>query len=383
MAGVSRPSSFTPRVSDLSRKSITRNLARKQMQSRMREYGERAIRLISVPFLCFVATCAAPIAWADGPQSSPSIFAPASTPASSIQDLSWFVLAITGGIFVTVGGLLAWAIFRYRARKTDDDSEPAQIYGSTQVELAWTVIPILIVVVLFLTTARIIFAIQDAPKPQVALDVTVVGHQFWWEFRYPKLGIVTANELHVPVSSALEPRPTFLHLLSADVDHSFWVPQLAGKTDLIPNHPNDMWIDPRHTGLYVGQCAQFCGVEHAKMLLRVYVDTPEEFDAWVKQQRQRGTQDSSVAAGRHIFETQACTNCHTIAGTAAMGTFGPDLTHLESRATIASGAAPNTPGNLHAWIQDPDHFKPGALMPAMQLSDEQISELVAYLTTLH
>jgi cytochrome c oxidase subunit 2 len=353
------------------------------MQSRMREYGSKAIRLISLPFLCSVAVCAARIAWADGPQSSPSIFAPASAPASSIQELSWFVLTITGGIFVTVGGLLAWAIFRYRARKTDDDSEPAQIYGSTQVELAWTVIPILIVVVLFLTTARIIFAIQDAPKPQVALDVTVVGHQFWWEFRYPKLGIVTANELHVPVSSALEPKPTFLHLLSADVDHSFWVPQLAGKTDLIPNHPNDMWIDPRHTGMYVGQCAQFCGVEHAKMLLRVYVDTPDGFDAWVKQQRQPGTQDSSVAAGRHIFETQACTNCHTIAGTAATGTFGPDLTHLESRATIASGGALNTPENLHAWIEDPNHFKPGALMPAMQLSDEQISELVAYLTTLH
>ncbi|MGB9031893.1 MAG: cytochrome c oxidase subunit II [Acidobacteriaceae bacterium] len=341
------------------------------------------MRLISLPFLCFVAGYAGPIAWADGPQSSPSIFAPASTPASSIQDLSWFVLTITGGIFVTVGGLLAWAIFRYRARKTDDDSEPAQIYGSTQVELAWTVIPILIVVVLFLTTARIIFAIQDAPKPQVALDVTVVGHQFWWEFRYPKLGVVTANELHVPVSSALEPKPTFLHLLSADVDHSFWVPQLAGKTDLIPNHPNDMWIDPRHTGLYVGQCAQFCGVEHAKMLLRVYVDTPEQFDAWVNQQRQPGMQDPDVAAGRHIFETEACTNCHSIAGTAATGTFGPDLTHLESRRTIAAGAALNTPENLHAWIQDPDHFKPGALMPAMQLSGEQIDELVAYLTTLH
>ena len=252
MAGVSRPSSPTPRVSDLSRKSITGSLARKQMQSRMREHGARAIRLVSLPLLCFVAVSAAPIAWADGPQRSPSIFAPASTPASSIQDLSWFVLAITGGIFVTVGGLLAWAMFRYRERKTDDDSEPPQIYGSTQVELAWTVIPILIVVVLFLTTARIIFAIQDAPKPQDALDVTVVGHQFWWEFRYPKLGIVTANELHVPVSSAQEPRPTYLHLLSADVDHSFWVPQLAGKTDLIPNHPNETWIDPRHTGLVSG-----------------------------------------------------------------------------------------------------------------------------------
>jgi cytochrome c oxidase subunit 2 len=352
------------------------------MKLRKREHGAKAIRVISLPALCFFAM-AARAAWADGPEATPSIFAPASTPASNILDLSWFVLAITGGIFVSVGGLLAYAVIRYRARATDDDSEPPQIYGSTQVELAWTVIPILIVVVLFLTTARIIFAIQDAPKPQVAMDVTVVGHQYWWEFRYPKLGIVTANELHVPVSTRLEPKPTFLHLLSADVDHSFWVPQLAGKTDLIPNHPNDTWIDPYHTGVYVGQCAQFCGVEHAKMLLRVYVDTPEEFDAWVKQQQRPGEQDASVAAGRHVFETEACTNCHRITGTAAAGTFGPDLTHLASRVTIASGAARNTAENLHAWIEDPDHFKPGALMPAMQLNEEQINELVAYLNTLH
>jgi cytochrome c oxidase subunit II len=353
------------------------------MQSMMREYGARAIRASSLLALCAGGALAGQRAWADGPQTPPSIFAPASTPANTILNLSWFVLAITGGIFVTVGGLLAWAIFRYRERKTDDESEPAQIYGSTQVELAWTVIPILIVVVLFLTTARIIFAIQDAPKPQVALDVTVVGHQFWWEFRYPKLGIVTANELHVPVSTALDPEPTFLHLLSADVDHSFWVPQLAGKTDLIPNHPNDTWIEPRQTGLYVGQCAQFCGVEHAKMLLRVYVDTPEQFAAWVKEQQEPGAQDAGVVAGRHVFETEACTNCHRIAGTAARGTFGPDLTHLASRATIASGAALNTPGNLRGWIQDPNHAKPGALMPAMQLNAEQIDELVAYLDTLH
>ncbi len=313
----------------------------------------------------------------------PSIYAPSSTPAREIMQLSWFVLSITGGIFVTVGGLLAYAIIRFRAGKGNDGSEPAQIYGSTQVELAWTVIPILIVVVLFLTTARIIFAIQDAPKPQVALDVTVVGHQFWWEFRYPKLGIVTANELHVPVSTKLEPKPTFLHLMSADVDHSFWVPQLAGKTDLIPNHPNDTWIDPQQTGVYLGQCAQFCGVEHAKMLLRVYVDTPEQFDAWVKQQQQAGVQDPAAAAGRHVFETEACTNCHRITGTAAAGTFGPDLTHLASRATVASGALLNTPENLHAWIRDPDQLKPGVLMPAMQLNEQQIGELVTYLDTLH
>ncbi len=352
------------------------------MRFLVRKYGAGAIRRGSLAAIFIVAACATRAAWGEGPLGSPSIFDPSSTPARSILDLSWFVIAITGGIFVTVGGLLVYAIIRYRARPDDDGSEPPQIYGSTQVELAWTVIPILIVVVLFLTTARIIFAIQDAPKPQVALDVTVVGHQFWWEFRYPRLGIVTANELHVPVSTALEPKPTFLHLLSADVDHSFWVPQLAGKTDLIPNHPNDMWIEPRRTGVFLGQCAQFCGVEHAKMLLRVYVDTPEQFDAWVQQQKQPGAQDVSAAAGRHVFETQACTNCHRVGGTAAQGTFGPDLTHLASRTTLASGAAPNTPQNLRAWIQDPNQLKPGALMPAMQLSNEQIDQVVAYLETL-
>jgi len=293
------------------------------------------------------------------------------------------VLLITGAIFAVVAGLLVFVIIKFRERASDAEHEPAQIYGSVQVELAWTVIPILIVVVLFLTTARIIFAIQDEPKPQSALDVTVVGHQFWWEFRYPRLNIVTANELHVPVSTRSVPEPTYLRLLSADVDHSFWVPQLAGKTDLIPNHPNEMWMDPQKPGLYVGQCAQFCGVEHAKMLIRVYVDTPQQFDEWVKNQQQSGVQDAAVAAGRHIFETEACMNCHTIAGTAAHGTFGPDLTHLMSRGTIAAGAATNTPENLRAWIHDPGIFKPGALMPAMQLSDQEVNEVVAYLATLH
>jgi cytochrome c oxidase subunit 2 len=330
--------------------------------------------------LCLIASSAL----AQGPQTTPSILAPASTPAREIYGLSLFVLLITGTIFVVVGGLLAYAVIKFRARgESDAQLEPAQVYGSTQVELAWTVIPVLVVLVLFLTTARFIFAIQDAPKPKSALDVTVVGHQFWWEFRYPKLGIVTANELHIPVSTPVTNEPTYLKLLSADVDHSFWVPQLGGKTDLIPNHPNQMWFDPSQPGLYLGQCAQFCGIEHAMMLIRVYVDTPEQFDAWVKNQQKPGVQDAAVAEGRRIFETQACMNCHTVTGTAAQGTFGPDLTHLMSRATIASGAAQNTPANLRAWIQDPNQYKPGALMPAMQLSDQQVDQLVAYLTTLH
>jgi cytochrome c oxidase subunit 2 len=320
--------------------------------------------------------------FAEGPQAVPSIFAPASTPANSIYNLSLFVLSITGAIFVIVAGLIAFVIFRYRQHGQDDTSEPAQIYGSTQVELAWTVIPVLIVVVLFLTTARMIFAIQDAPKPKAALDVTVVGHQFWWEFNYPKLGIHAVNELHVPLSDPQAPTPTFLKLLSADVIHSFWVPQLSGKTDMIPNNVNQLWIDPHHPGVYVGQCAQFCGVEHAKMLLRVYVDTPEQFEAWVKNQQKPAVSDENVSAGRHVFETQACMNCHTIAGTPATGRFGPDLTHLMSRDTLASGAMANTKENLREWIRHPDTFKEGSLMPAMQLNDQQLDQVTAYLSTL-
>jgi cytochrome c oxidase subunit 2 len=254
--------------------------------------------------------------------------------------------------------------------------------GSTQIELAWTVAPVLIVIVLFLTTARFIFKIQDAPKSPSALDVILTGHQFWWEFRYPQLGIVTANELHIPLSTDESRRPAYLTLLSADVNHSFWIPQLAGKTDLIPNHPNSLWMDPRRAGVYLGQCAQFCGLQHAMMLLRVYVDTRDDFAAWVLNQQQPGVQNAKVAAGRHVFETQACINCHSINGTSGTGRFGPDLTHLMSRATLASGAADNTPENLRRWIKDPAAFKKGALMPAMQMDDAPLNEMVAYLLTL-
>src|SRR5258707_10062256 len=166
----------------------------------------------------------------------PSIFEPHSTPAESIYHLSLFVLAITGLIFLVVFTLLTYVVVKFRNMASDNKREPAQVYGGTQIELAWTVIPILIVVVLFLATARVIHAIQDAPEPAGAVQVTAIGHQYWWEFRYPRLGIVTANELHIPVSDRSHPAPTFLQLLSADTDHSFWVPQFAGKTDLIPNH---------------------------------------------------------------------------------------------------------------------------------------------------
>jgi cytochrome c oxidase subunit 2 len=317
------------------------------------------------------------------PALSPTnIFAPVSTPANSIFGLSLFVMAVTAVIFTVVCSLLVFSVVRFRKRRNDDGREPPQIYGSNQVELAWTVIPTLIVVTLFMATARVIASIQKPARPASAVEVIAVGHQFWWEFRYPKLNVVTANELHVPLSDPEHPTPTFLTLTSADTDHSFWVPRLAGKTDLIPNRVNSMWIDPHETGLYLGQCAQYCGTQHAKMLLRVYVQTPDEFARWIQEQKQPAHADDAVYAGRRIFETTACVNCHTVTGTTAHGRFGPDLTHLMSRETIASGAVPNTAENLQRWIQNPDVMKPGSKMPAMGLGDQEVSAVTAYLETL-
>jgi cytochrome c oxidase subunit 2 len=337
------------------------------------------VQILLVVIWSAVAAVAQPPASSTGLEN---IFAPESTPAKSIFDLSLFVLAISAVIFVVVCTLLVYSVVKFRGTAADGGNEPAQVYGSNQIELAWTVIPVLIAVVLFLATARVIHAVQDAQKPPTAVEVTAIGHQFWWEFRYPKLGIVTANELHIPVSDPARPTPTFLKLLSADTDHSFWIPQLAGKTDLIPNRVNEMWMDPHRTGVFLGQCAQYCGTQHAKMLLSVSVDSPEDFDAWVRAQQQPATQDEKVRAGKRVFETTACINCHAISGTAATGRFGPDLTHLMSRRTIASGAAENTMKNLRLWIQNPDAIKPGSLMPAMKVSDADLDALVAYMETL-
>jgi cytochrome c oxidase subunit 2 len=244
------------------------------------------------------------------------------------------------------------------------------------------VIPIVTVFVLFLATARTIYDVQGAVPPAGALNVTVVGHQWWWEIRYPELGIVTANEMHVPVSEPGKARPTFLKLESADVAHSFWVPQLAGKTDVIPNRENRMWIEPIEPGIYVGNCAEYCGMQHAHMLLRVIVHTTDEFEKWAAEQKQSSTDDPQVRAGRDVFFATACINCHTIRGTQAMGTFGPDLTHLMSRETLGAGTVPNTAEKLRAWVRDPQTIKAGCNMPNMQLTENELNQIVAYLLTL-
>ncbi|HEU5196174.1 MAG TPA: cytochrome c oxidase subunit II [Methylomirabilota bacterium] len=312
---------------------------------------------------------------------TPSIFSPVSIPAAEIRELAFLVLGLAALIFVVVAGTAAWIILRYRARG-DDRREPPQIYGSDRIEIAWTVVPFLIVVVLFLVTARYIYGIEGRAQPPEALEVTVVGNQWWWEIRYPKLGIVTANELHVPAGDDNRPAPTFITLQSADVVHSFWVPQLAGKMDVIPNKVNRVWIDPRTPGTYVGQCAEYCGVQHAWMLLRVIVQPRGEFDRWVAAQRTTVPEDPTVREGARLFASLSCINCHTVRGTAANGLFGPDLTHLMSRQTLGAGVIRNDAKNLRAWVEDPAAFKPGALMPAMRLSHDELGHLTAYLLTL-
>jgi cytochrome c oxidase subunit 2 len=318
------------------------------------------------------------------------MFEPISPPAESIHALFVLVLAITAAIFLLVQGLLLYCLVRYRHRDDAPHSEPPQVYGSKPIELAWTAVPGLIVFVLVLVVIRTELEVRadprQPPEGAVPLRVRVIGHQWWWEYVYEeydgrRLDFITANELHVPASDDTA-RPVYLALESADVCHSFWVPRLAGKMDLIPGRTNPLWFQTDVLGLHVGQCAEYCGTQHANMLLRVVVQEPEEFEAWLARQQQPAADDARVAAGREAFLRQSCVNCHTVAGSRAVGRVGPDLTHVGSRSTLASGMIANTPANLKRWIRDPQEVKPGCLMPAFRLEESELDAIVAWLSSL-
>ncbi len=330
---------------------------------------------------------------ADSAAQNASIFSPASPPAHAIHNLSILILAIAAFIFVVVEGVLFYSVFRFRRRKSDvrwtSTTEPPQVYGSAPIEIAWTAAPLLIVVVIVLVSARTLWEVNiDPPTPKPgdhALFVTVVGRQWWWEYTYDQfndgqfdgkpLGIVTANELHIPVSEEGTPRPVYLTLKSADVYHSFWVPRLAGKVALVPGHTNSMWFQTAQQGLFVGQCAEYCGTQHANMLQRVVVESPRDFQRWLDNERKPAADpaidDSAARNGRSTFLSLSCVNCHRIRGTAANGNYAPDLTHLMSRQTLASGMIANDREgvNLREWIADPQVIKPGCLMPSFSLTN--------------
>jgi cytochrome c oxidase subunit 2 len=327
---------------------------------------------------------------ANGGGGNMSTFDPASPPAESIYDLALLVVAITGIIFVIVEGVLLYCVIRFRS-SIPTSSEPPQVYGSKPIEIAWTAAPALIVFILLLVTTRTLWEVKaDQPEGKTgdqALFVTVVGRQWWWEYTYEsyngeKLGFTTANELYIPVAENGVPRPVYLTLKSADVCHSFWVPKLGGKTDLIPGHPNHTWFMTDRTGLFFGQCAEYCGTQHANMLIRVHAQPASEFEQWLKHEREPAAEDPGMQAGKAAFLAQSCVNCHRVRGTSAQGTFGPDLTHLASRKTLAAGMIPNTSENLRRWVADPQEVKPGCLMPAFGVSDHDRDLIVSYLSTL-
>jgi cytochrome c oxidase subunit 2 len=330
---------------------------------------------------------------ASGPIQDLSTFHPASPPAESIRNLSILVIAITAFIFVVVEGVLIYSIIRFRQRGADSPVEPPQVYGSQPIEIAWTVAPSLIVMIIVLVTTRTLWEVNVTPPPEKpgdnALYVTVVGRQWWWEFDYDHydgaaLGFITANELHVPASEEGTPRPVYLILKSADVCHSFWVPRLAGKTDLLPGQTNHMWFQTSEKGLFLGQCAEYCGTQHANMLLRVVVDSPADFQKWMANQQKPAVDDAAVRDGKTAFLAQSCVNCHRVRGTKAQGNYAPDLTHLMSRETLASGMIPNDPDGkrLREWLANPQAIKPGCLMPAFALSTRDRDRIVDYLRTL-
>lgn len=340
------------------------------------------------------------LAAADSAVQNTSIFSPASPPAHSIHNLAILVLAITAFIFVVVEGVLFYSIYKFRRRKSDSpaaaSTEPPQVYGSAPIEIAWTAAPLLIVVVIVLVCIRTLWEVDvDPPQPKPgdhALFVTVVGRQWWWEYtiddyngKPPEAPIITANELHIPVSSEnATSRPVYLSLKSADVYHSFWVPRLAGKTALIPGRTNSMWFQANQPGLFVGQCAEYCGTQHANMLLRVVADSPQDFQQWLDNQQKPAIEDPTQADGKSMFLSLSCVNCHRIRGTAAKGSYAPDLTHLMSRQTLASGMIPNDRAGKHLrrWIADPQAIKPGCLMPSFNLTDRQLDLVVGYLRGL-
>ena len=303
------------------------------------------------------------------------VFEPDSPQTRAIFDLGLVSAVILALIFAVVAGIIVYALMRFRWR--EGESDPHQLAGNKTVELVWTAIPCAIVLALFTLTARTMSLSDPAPAPEP--DLIVIGHQWWWEARYKNTGAVVANEIHIPVGRALS-----IRLESTDVLHEFWVPELARKITAVPGHPNHIWIEADKAGTYLGVCSEFCGTEHAWMRFLVIAEPPEQFDAWEQAQLQPSVRpvEDPAAKGLALFQQMSCVSCHGINGTVANARVGPDLTHFASRRQLGAGIAENTPENLRRWLADPHRVKPGVNMPNFNFTDEQLTELVAYLETL-
>jgi cytochrome c oxidase subunit II len=301
------------------------------------------------------------------------VLSPASPQARALSDLFVVTLIVCAVILLIVAGLIAWCVARFRKCNR---AEPPQVAGNTKFEVSWTLASVLVLIFLFVLTVRAM-RISDPPIEREA-DVTVIGHQWWWEVRYAN-GTVTANEIHIPTQSDV-----LVRVDSADVIHSFWVPQLGRKMDAIPGHPNHLWIRADQAGEYSGSCSEFCGAQHAWMRIRVLAQSPEQFRDWNSQLAFPAKVPATQAAlrGEQVFRENTCVKCHSIRGVDASTQVGPDLTHFASRQTIGAGVLQNNAMDLRRWLIDPQQIKPGCHMPNFHLTDANVEDLTAFLETL-
>lgn len=289
-----------------------------------------------------------------------------------ISQLFYTTLII--GAIVLVGVSVALLFFAIRFRARAGMPEPRQTFGHRWLEIAWITVPLVIVLVLFGFSLHVARAVEPSTEGH-APDLIIIGHQWWWEVRYAESGVGTANEIHIPVGRRL-----LIQLESADVIHDFWVPELGRKKDAIPGQPNMLWIAADRPGTYLGACAEYCGAQHAWMRLRVIVQNEQEFGAWLTEQSQPLSASGKLAQqGALLFQQRTCANCHAVDSSTLAPNIGPNLAHLATRETLGAGVIENTPGNLAAWLRDPDDIKPESLMPNVNLSEDEIAALVAYL----
>ena len=323
-----------------------------------------------------------------GCQGAPSTFSPASTSGVVISDLMALAFSIAGVVFVIVEGLLLFSILKFRQRgksETGKNNLPVQNEGNKIFETAWTIAPAIVLAIIFYVSVVAYGSVENLPSPSKGtadklqtINVRAVGYQWWWFFEYPDLKIKTANEYHVPVGTVVT-----LSVEAADVIHSYWVPQLGRKVDAIPGHTTHSWFKATETGVFTGECAELCGEQHAEMRFQVIVDSPEDFQNWVKQQQSLPPKMTGLAAeGEQIFMKGSCKTCHNIEGTNAKGLFGPDLTHIASRQIIAGGIMENNLENMTKWLTNPTAVKPAAKMPNLGLTQDQVSALVAFIYNL-
>lgn len=308
----------------------------------------------------------------------PNILDTASPNAAEVAGLFWLVMGFSVLVMIVVTVFMAAGIIG-GIRDRDHDVDPPQTHGNLMLEVTWTVVPLVILAILLVPTLRAIYDLDGFSAPEEAIEINVVGRQFWWEMTYTESGVITANEVVAPVGT-----PIKLNLASGDTMHSFWIPQVAGKTDLIPGNDRTLWFTPDREGVFYGQCAEICGDSHANMRLRLVALAPDEFRSWLAaaQQPAEAPQAEAAVAGAQLFVQKGCVNCHAVQGVNTYNRTGPDLSHIGSRTSIASGMLPNTRENMIRWLRYTDTVKPGVAMPNLGLSQGEAEQLASYLASL-